>query len=292
MRATGLHLVSLSVAAVLVAACSGTAPSPSPSPEPSVPANARFLLRVTQVQALPPEATFGWLPSVLVTLEGRVLTGGAVPAIFPGPLVNPIVGRRIGPAGWARVVEAARAAGLLGGGTDFTGGRMPPGSMVSRLEIVAGGRLYELTGDASRIMTCITTPCEPQPGTPEAFAGFLNRLTDLASLVGGDQLGPEAMYAPLGYAIIAGPPPDQQGLEQPILPWPLVPAFADFGVPLADGSGDRCGTVSGDATAAVRPALAAANQLTRWRDRGDGSLHGFVVRPLLPGDEDPCLGLV
>ena len=41
--------------------------------------------------------------------------------------------------------------------------------MAARIELVAGGRMYELIGDASRIMVCITTPCEPQPGTPEAF---------------------------------------------------------------------------------------------------------------------------
>jgi hypothetical protein len=279
----------VALATTLLAACGGGAPSPSP--EPSPPAGAAFLLRVTAVQALPPQATFGWLPTVLITLDGRVLTGGAVPAIFPGPLVNPIVERRLTPAGWAKLVEAARAAGLLGAATDFTGGQMPPGSIVSRLEIVAGGRLFELTGDASRIMVCITTPCEPQPGSPEAFGGFVNRLTDLSSLV-GDQIGPEAMYAPLGYAIIAGPPPDQQGLDQPILPWPLADGLAAFGKPLLDGSGARCGTVTGDAAAAVRPALAAANQLTRWRDPVDGTLHGLIVRPLLPGDTDPCEGLV
>jgi hypothetical protein len=291
MRPMPIRWPMLVLTTTLLTACGGSAPTPSPSPEPPAPADARFLLRGTQVQALPPQATFGWLPSVLITLDGRVLSAGAVPAIFPGPLVNPIVERRLTPAGWAKVVEAARAAGLLSGATDFSGGQMPPGSMVSRLEIVAGGRLFELTGDASRIMVCITTPCDPQPGTPEAFGGFLSRLTDLGSLV-GDQLGPEAMYAPLGYTIIAGPPPDQQGLEQPILPWPLAPEFAAFGLPLADASGGRCGTVVGEAAAALRPVLATANQLTRWRDRGDGALHGFVVRPLLPGDEDPCLGLV
>ena len=289
MRPMPIRWPMLALATTLLAACGGGAASPSP--QPPAPAGARFLLRVTQVQALPPQATFGWLPSVLITLDGRVLSGGAVPAIFPGPLVNPIVERRLTPAGWAKIVEAARTAGLLSGATDFTGGQMPPGSMASRLEIAAGGRMYELTGDASRIMVCITTPCEPQPGTPEAFGGFLNRLTDLGSLV-GDQLGKEAPYVPTGYTIVAGPPPDQQGLEQPILPWPLPASFATFGLPLADGSGGRCGTVAGDAAAALRPALAAANQLTRWRDPADGSLRGFIVRPLLPGDEDPCLGLV
>ncbi|HXG25873.1 MAG TPA: hypothetical protein VNL94_03355, partial [Candidatus Binatia bacterium] len=131
MRASPVRLVTLALAAVLLAACSGAGPSQSPTPEPSPPADARVRLRVTAVQALPPPATFNWLPSIVITLDGRVLTAGAVPAIFPGPLVNPIVERQISAAGWARVVEAARAAGLLGGASDFTGGQMPPGSITT-----------------------------------------------------------------------------------------------------------------------------------------------------------------
>lgn len=289
MPAATSRLIVPALTAALLTACSGTAPSPTPEPTP--PAEARFLLRVSQVQALPPQATFGWLPSIAITLDGKVLTAGAVPAIFPGPLVNPIIERQITPAGWARIVAAARAAGLLSGQDEFMGGVMPPGSMATRLEIIADGRLYELTGDAGRIMVCVTTPCDPQPGTPEAFGGFLNRLGDLGSWLGAD-LGREAVHVPAGFALIVGPPPDQQGLEQPILAWPLAAGFAGFGKPLGDGSGGRCGTVTGDAFAALRLALGAANQLTRWRDPVDGSFHGLIVRPLLPGDGDPCEGLV
>jgi len=289
MPAATARLMVPALTAALLTACSGTAASPTPEPTP--PAEARFLLRVTQVQALPPQATFGWQPSIVITLDGQVLAAGAVPAIFPGPLVSPIIEQRTTPAGWARIVAAARAAGLLSGQGDFTGGAMPPGSMATRLQIVADGRLYQLTGDASRIMVCITTPCDPQPGTPEAFGGFLNRLGDLGSWLGAD-LGASAVYAPAAFAIIAGPPPDQQGLEQPILAWPLAGGFADFGRPTTDGSGNRCGTVTGDDLAALRPALGAATQITRWRDPVDGSFHGLIVRPLLPGDGDPCEGLV
>lgn len=283
------HITVPALAAVMIAACAGTAPSPSPEPTP--PPEAKILLRVGAVQALPPQATFGWLPSIVVILDGRVLTGGAVPAIFPGPLVSPIIERQLTGAGWAKIVAAARAAGLLGGQGDFTGGQMPPGSMATRLEIVADGRVYELTGDASRIMVCITTPCVPQPGTPEAFGGFVNQLNDLGSMLGAD-IGREGMYTAPGLAIVTGPPPDQQGLDQPLIAWPLAGAFAAFGKPLADGSGGRCGTVTGDEVAALRPAIAAANQLTRWRDPVDGTLHGLTVRVLLPGDGDPCEGLV
>ena len=283
-------IAAIPLAVALLAGCSGAAPTPTPTPEPTPPLEAQVLLRVTQVQALPPRNTFNWLPSIVISLDGRVLTAGAVPAIFPGPLVNPIIERRITQAGWAKIVAAARAAGLLSGATDF-GGMPPPGSVATRLEIVADGRVHVLTGDPSRVMVCVTTPCVPQPGTPEAFGGFMTSLGDIGSWLAGD-LGPEGMYLPAGFAIVAGPPPDQQGLEQPPIAWPFPAGFAAFGKPLGDGSGSRCGSVTGDALAALRPALGAANQLTRWRDPVDGTFHGLEVRPLLPGDVDPCEGLV
>ena len=291
MRAPSLRLVTLTLAGTVLAACGGGAASPSPQPDP--PADAKVRLRVTMVQALPPVHTFNWMPLVLITLDGRVLSGGAVPAIFPGPLVNPIVERQLTPNGWNRIVDAARAAGLLGAVRDFTGGQMPPGSQVTRLEIVADGRVYELTGDASRQIQCITAPCEAPPGTPEAFAGFVNRLTDLASITGPGELGPDKLHDPAGFAVIVNPgPPDDQGLAQPAIPWPLG-GFATFGKALQDGSGGRCGLITtGAEVGLVRPAFAAATQITPWRDPADGTLHGLVVRPLLPGDGDPCEGLV
>lgn len=276
------------LAATLLGACAGTAPAPTP--EPTAPPDAAFLLRLTTVQALPPRATFSMIPSLVITLDGRVLTAGGVAAIFPGPLVGPIFEQKLTPAGWAQIVAAARAAGLLSGARDFTGGVMPPGSAVTRLQLVADGRLYELTGDPGRIMVCITTPCDPQPGTPEAFGGFMSKLSDLASWLGG-QLGAAAVYTPTGYTVIVGPAPDQQGLEQPILGWPLEVGLAETGKPLADGSGGRCTTVTDRALAMLGPRLTSANQLTRWRD-ATGNLRGLTVRPLLPGDGDPCEGLV
>jgi hypothetical protein len=287
MRPTALSLV-----AILLAACGAAAPSPSPSPQPDPPADAKIRLRVTTVQALPPNASFGSLPQVLITLDGRILAGGAVPAIFPGPLVFPITERPITPAGWSRLVDAARAAGLLGLNRDFTGGQMPPGSQTTRIELVADGRLYDLTGDASRQIVCIQAPCIAPAGTPEAFAGFVNELYDLPTMVGAENLGQEQLHAPAGYAVIVGPAPDDQGLPQAAIEWPLGGGFGTFGKPLQDGSGGRCGTITGGDVGLVRPAFTSATQITPWRDPVDTSLHGLVVRPLLPGDADLCAGLV
>lgn len=290
MPTTRRSIAGLSLAAMLLAACSAAAPSPSPVPSP--PEGAKFLLRVTTVQALPPNATFGWLPQLEVTLDGRVLQGGAVAAIFPGPLMQPIFARQISTNGWARIVASARAAGLLSGVADFTGGQMPPGSAATRLEIVADGRLYSVTGDAGRTIQCIQAPCVAPPGTPEAFAGFINALSDPTAIVGAGELGADVAFVPEGYAVIVGPVPDDQGLAQPPIAWPLAAGFAGFGKPLADGSGGRCGLVTGADAAALHGPFGAANQLTRWRDPVDGSFRGLQVRQILPGDGDLCQGLV
>lgn len=292
MHASARRLGLLLLGVGSLAACAGVGPSPSPSPEPTPPAGAQVLLRVTQLQALPPRTTFASPPTVVITLDGRVLVGGAVPAIYPGPLLAPIIERQLSPAGWAAIVNEARRAGLLTGARDFTGGAVPPGGVTARLQITADGRVFDLVGDPSRVMMCITTPCDPAPGSPEAFGGFLVRLADLASWLGG-QLGPERAHVPAGFAILVGPPPaEEPGLGGPPVAWPLAAGLGSFGRPLSDGSGDRCGTVVGTDAATLWPQLQAATSISRWSDPVDGSLHGLVVRPLLPGDGDPCEGLV
>ncbi|HJP88528.1 MAG TPA: hypothetical protein VJ850_05795 [Candidatus Limnocylindrales bacterium] len=278
------------LAAVALAACS-SAPA-SPSPEPTPPDGATFLLRVTNQQALPPDATFSWTPQIVITLDGRVLQGGAVPAIFPGPLLQPISARQLSASGWTQIVAVARNQGLLSGANDFTGGNVEPGSTTTRVQIVADGRLYDLTGPLIASVSCATPPCAPQPGSPAAFTGFTGAVRDPEIIVGPSELGPSAPYVPEGYAILVGPVPDDQGVAQPPIAWPLAAGFAQFGKPLADGSGRRCGVATGADAAGLRGAFAAATSVTKWRDPVDGSFHGLTVRSLLPGDGDPCAGLV
>jgi len=92
--------------------------------------------------------------------------------------------------------------------------------------------------------------------------------------------------------VLVGLAPDDQGLPQPPIAWPLAAGFAGFGKPLADGSGGRCGVLTGDDAAALAALFNGATQITKWRDPVDASFHGLTVRALLPGDGDPCAGLV
>jgi len=284
----------------LVAACSSGAPataSPSqPAPVLPSPSSAAggVVIHASWTQALPPRALFGNLPVLVVTADGRVLTQGPVREIYPGPLVAPFVERPISPQGIAALLQAAKDAGILGPGTDFTGGAMPMGAAAARLQIVVDGVMHDLIGDPNAAAPCPPTQTCPEavPGTPAAFARFWYRLLDMAGWL-ESELGPEQPYAPTSYAVIVGPPPEPWAGTAPVV-WPVSdPPLGAFGAPVRGEPGTRCGIAAGDLAAALRPAFDAATELTQFVATASASAtHGLTVRALLPGDEDPCAPIV
>ena len=285
-----------------VAACAGGAPA-TPSSAPSTPipglptatpGPVGFVIHASWTQALPPRSMFGNLPLLVVTTDGRVLTQGAVIELYPGPLVAPLIERRISPAGIAALLQAAKDAGILRPGGDYTGGGLPPGAAAGRLQIVVDGATYDLVGDTNAAVPCPPTEActQPVPGTPAAFATFWYRLLDMASWL-EPELGVEQPHLPSSYAVIVGPPPEPWP-GAALLVWPITePALGAFGAPVRGEPGTRCGIAAGDLAAALRPLFAAATQLTPFvATASASSTHGLTVRPLLPGDEDPCAPIV
>lgn len=281
--------IALALAVATLAACS-SGPSTSPSAPPGDPNG--FVLRATMSQALPPDSTFGWLPAALITADGRLISVGPTDAMFPGKLLPNLLERQISRAGWLAIVNAARKAGLLSGQTEFTGNAAAPGALLAHLEIVVDGQRFDLTGDLT-IPPCAPPGCPaPEPGTQRAFAEFWQTLGDLGSWI-GPELGNERPYAASAYALLVGPPADNQGLLTNAIPWPLAGKLAEFGRPIASGDGRRCGVVSGADAVTLRPQLQAATSISPWFDEGTASAgFGLVVRPLLPGDADPCAALL
>jgi hypothetical protein len=281
------------VAVALVAACGSGSPSVAPptaspvNPTPVIstptqpPADAgSYWLRMTTWQAIPPLDLFGVTPTAVITADGDYLLPGAVPAIFPGPLVAPLFARQVSDAGRAQILAWADELGLLGGETDFTGGLLVPGGVTGRIELTVDGRLVTLTGLPEAVVGA-------DPGTPEAFGEFWWRIASLPETLAGE-LGPEGPYAPTGYALLVGPAPaPHDGLSGAIADWPLEAALGSFGEPVANGTA-RCGLVEGEDAAALRPALEAANQLTQWtQDPETSATFGVTVRPIVAG-ENPC----
>ena len=285
---------------ILVAACSSGAPAtpssslPAPSPGLPTPGPAGFVIHASWTQALPPRSMFGSLPVLVVTTDGRVLTPGPMLEIYPGPLVAPFVERPISPKGVAALLQAAKDAGILGPGSDFTGGAMPLGAAAARLQIVVDGVTHDLIGDANAAVPCPATEACPEavPGTPAAFARFWYRLVDMAGWL-EPELGAEQPHVPASYAVIVGPPPEPWPGAAPIV-WPVAdPPLGAFGAPVRGEPGTRCGIAAGDLAAALRRHFAEATQLTPFvATASASSTHGLTVRALLPGDEDPCAPIV
>ncbi|HLO36502.1 MAG TPA: hypothetical protein VK194_10485, partial [Candidatus Deferrimicrobium sp.] len=238
-------------------------------------------------QALPPATSFAMLP--MVTIAGGVFIDGrvAVPAIYPGPLLIVPSERTITAGGVATIVAEARTVGLLGDRTDFTGGALLPGAPLGHVEIRADGVLRELLGDPSRLVRCGTgLRCQADPGTPEAFAAFWQRLSTLSEWIGAE-LGPEATHRPIALAVLVVQPEAAQGIVPGRADWPLATPILEFGDPFDGLAGVRCGVVAGPDLVLLLPAAAAANQLTRFVD-ARGTERSLIVRVVLPGDARGC----
>lgn len=285
---------SLVVALAVVACSNAVGPSRSPrgsatasaSPSPGG-VDAGYLLRATRTQAIPPIARFGLQPGVTVTGDRQVVVEGPVPAIYPGPLLPNLRARPISPAGFEMIADKAAKLGLLTGSGDFTPPDAMPGSARERIEIVIDGVHHDLTGDPDRVIVCVTTPCDPAPGTPEAFGAFWQSLSDLTWL--GSELGQESPYVAPAYALLIGvEPPGDPAIKPGIVAWPLATPLATLGKPVGNEPAPRCASVRGADASTLAPAFAGANQLTRWSDQGGVDQGTAIqVRPMVPG-EDVC----
>jgi hypothetical protein len=284
--------IALVTTLVVAGACGlGSATDPSPAaptlaPQPSAAADT-WWLRATTRQAIPPVGRFGVPPVAVVTGDGTYITVGPTDAMYPGPALPNLIGRPIDEAGRARILAEAQRLGLLSGQTDFTGGAGMAGGITGQIELTVNGDRVTLTGDLEASIQCITTPCDPPPGTPAAFAEMWSRLQEPESGL-GDSIGPEAPYVADAYALLIGPPPPPElAIPTPVIDWPLETAAGGFGVPVANNT-RRCGNAIGDDAAAIRPALEQATQASPWsQDPTTSATFGVVARPFVPG-EDPC----
>ena len=200
--------------------------------------------------------------------------------------------------GVAALLQAAKDGGILGLGTDFTGGAMPMGAAAARLQIVVDGVTHDLVGDPNAALPCPPTQACPAavPGTPAAFARFWYQLLDMAGWL-GPELGPEQPYVPASYAVIVGPPPEPWAGATPVV-WPVADPLPDaFGAPVRGEPGTRCGIAAGDVATSLRPPFEGATQLTPFvatvsaiYGLGDPQAYLAMVLHLQRGDRIGLLG--
>jgi len=296
---TALRPLSLVLTGALLAACStGPGPSPTGAPPTGIPptsqpteASVQLLLRVTSEGGfINPSANLASVPTVSVYADGRILTPGAVDAVYPGPLLPPVAIKDVGPAGAQAIIAAIRAAGLDKQGTG--GGIGNPDAATTVFAVTVDGTTittrFHLGGGPGG--PGLPGAASPDPGVAAA-GDLLNRLTDPSEAWGAANPVTSTL-APTAYRIFVAPgaPVGDLPTSQPAVAWPLATPLDQFGsaaVPDRGITGLRQGAVFGADATTLGPVLAAANSLTAFSS--GGNLYTLFVRPLLP-DEVPAPG--
>jgi hypothetical protein len=217
---------------------------------------------------VPVDTIFTATPAAMITGDGLALSAGAVPAIYPGPLVPSVVQRTITRAATQEVVALADELGLL---RDVTYARNDqiadaPDTVVT---ITVDGTIYRHQAYALGLAE------EDDPDRAN-LAEFVSAVSDLPTTVGADQLGQEQPYAAAEYLIqsrAVNPDELDTDIEPTVVEWP-----ADASVRLADAW--DCLAVPADE---LEPLFADATQLTFFRD-GDVT-YQVLVTPRVPGRE-------
>jgi hypothetical protein len=269
---------------LLLPACAergGAAPVPT-GPGPRLPDGADALvLQVSRTGGYTtPELLLGRLPWISVYADGRVVSEGPVPAIYPGPAWPNVQVQQTDRATVQQLVEHAQDAGVTGTGDLGSPGVADATSTRFTLTTAEGTtvrEVYALTEGSTDGLTA------EQQDARARLADLVTELTDLPL-----SLDPAASYEPAAVAALVRPwsTPDVDPFlaDQPALPWPgpVLP-----GKPI--GPDVTCVVATGDEARAVTGAARGANALTPWTT-GEGTRWAVVLRPLLP-HETGCADL-
>jgi hypothetical protein len=275
-------LVGVTAAALVLAACGDDDPEVATNDPP--PASDGYehstepeavVLRISDEGGfVPPEHTFAGAPRLLITGDGRLIQGGPVIAIYPGPLLPNLLQRSITEAGIQRLMTLADERGLL---ADVT--YTPPANIADATDtvvtITVGGKTFEHRAYA------LGHAGGPEGGeTDEARARLLDFViaaTDLTSAPAGE-LGPEQPYRSDTYMIRASEAGSSETTGDG--PIDILPTRVDWpaDAPVRLAAAGECAEVP---TAPFTELFQNANQLTRFVDAGVP--YSVAVTPRVPG---------
>jgi hypothetical protein len=283
---------ALFAVAVMAAACVGGAgaagPTPSPSPKPEDP--DKVIFRVSwEGGFVTPEMLLGRLPVLAVYADGRVITLGPVPAIFPGPFMPNLQEQTLSEEALESLIQLARDKDLLKDVRyDFPGIADAADTV---LEINVDGKSYRLSAYAlaeavdGGVAPAIEVPPADVAGRA-AMREFIDALTQIPADDFVDEQHPYAFQALRLYVTKAAIVEDSEFPgEQPPIAWPLDD-LATAGAAVENSPvGARCLVVEGDDLATVTPLFEGANQLSVFESEGE--FYSLIPRPLYP-DESGC----
>ena len=280
---------ALMLAALSLVACVGSAGAAAPSPTPSEspkPVNPDLpIFRVSwEGGFVTPEMLLGRVPMVTVYADGRVITEGPQPAIYPGPLMSHLLERRLSAEALERLIDLARDKDLLRTvHYDFPGIADAPDTV---LEIQLDGTTYRFSAYALAEAGVDVAAPGLDAADIAARADLRAFVDALTGIPASDFIDAEHAYTVERVRIYAGKavivPGSELPGEQPSIDWPLAD-LATAGTGLDNAVLDmRCQVVEGEDLAEVMSLLSGANSLQTWSSGGE--LYSLIAVPMLPGD--------
>ena len=287
-------LLTAAVPLLLISACAqspGNSAAGAPASRASSASSSPddLVLRVESVGGfVPAERIVGRIPQVSIYADGRMITEGPVPAIYPGPALPNIQQQMLSPAQVQELVAAAPAAGVRSG-TDF--GSPPIADAPStRVTVVSAG--YGLQA------VSVEALAEAQPDDPSLtpaqrdarakLGAFVKKVRDLPIAPG---LPPSVAYRPTTVAALTRAYEAPQGgvPASPAIAWsgPALPG-AQLNPGADPSAGFGCVEVTGDQLTTVLAAAEKATRITPWTY--GGKKWAVTFRPMLP-DEAGCATL-
>ena len=281
---------ALLAVAVMAAACVGGAGAAGPTPSPKPEDPDKVIFRVSwEGGFVTPEMLLGRLPVIAVYADGRVITLGPVPAIFPGPFMPNLLEQTLSKEALDSLIQLARDKDLLKDVTyDFPGIADAADTV---LEINVDGNSYRLSAYAlaeavdGGVAPAIEVPPADVAGRA-AMREFIDALTQIPADDFVDEQHSYDFQALRLYVTKAAIVEDSEfpGEQAPIA-WPLDD-LATAGEPVENSPvGARCLVVEGDDLATVLPLFEGANQLSVFESAGE--FYSLIPRPLYP-DESGC----
>ncbi|GAA1620893.1 hypothetical protein [Actinoplanes couchii] len=229
---------------------------------------------------VPAESIPGRIPRFSVYADGRALSEGPVPAIYPGPALPNLQQITLTADQVEELTAGALAAGVKGG-ADFGTPNVADTPSTRIVVRTAGG---EQTVD---VMALNEANPDDKSLTAEQHAARKKLTEFLASVdrLFADAASPASQpYQPKGLAVIAQPYQDTgDGAGGATVTWPAKTALP--GTALTEQPKVNCLTLEGTDLQAVWKLAEKANARTPWESAGQK--WQIVFRPLLP-DETGC----
>jgi len=293
MRRIARPLLPAALALSLLTACSsGPGGSGGPIAHPS---GDDVILRIEFGGGQIRDFFLTGFPPFTLTGDGRVIVPGAQLDIFPQPALPAVNVRKLTEEGIQTVLKEVARTGLFGASAEFLAAQ--------NFVADAGDTIFTLHAEGKDVtikvygLGTFDAPGN-YPGVSADEIAANQTLSRLSQQLGNLDAELSATswadaswhpYQPEALRLLVrnadADPPDESGIGNALLDWPVDSDPATFGDPVSDGE-RRCGVVSGQEAEDWYAALGGANGLTRWV-KGDHR-YEVIVRFQLPDEPLEC----